>query len=222
LPALALQALVLVAALLALAGCGADDSTPGQGAPATTTSTTSAPAGDDGDVDEDEVVSPTPAARAAGARFDALVHEYTPVTNRVNYLVTAETLREDAVASGAGEKVEFERFGAVRIEILRMAKVLRSARPKVAALTVTSPAQRHVQDLMLEAIDSRARALRELERALTALGAEDAPKSETEALEDRWHASWDASLRAAREATPTRQESRAMLALEPAAEDGIR
>jgi hypothetical protein len=144
------------------------------------------------------------------------------VSRRVNFLVSAETLRQDAVLSRAGDKVELERFGAVRLEIGRMGRLLRQTRPRVAAAKVTTPDEQHVQDDMLAAIDARLRALTQLEVALDALGDDKVPASRDEELEDRWRASWDESLRLAREATTTMQDSRAMLGLEPGPEDGIR
>jgi hypothetical protein len=206
-------------------GCGDDE-------PATpTATTTSEPASrdraattppEDVEEDEDAVVTPTPAALASKARLERLVAQYAPVTRRVNFLVTAETLREDAVASGAGETLERYRSGPVRIELRRMERVLQQARPRVAEVAVLTVAEKSVQALMLEAIDARLRALDELELALDAHAAEDTPDSEVERLDEQWRASWDESLRAAREATTAMQLERARLGLEPGPEDGIR
>lgn len=215
---------LLVAAVAA--GCGTDEppqattTTPTPGQPTRDTperTTTPEPT-----IDEDAAVVPTRAAKAAGLRYDALVRAYSPVSDRVNYLVAAETLRADAVDAGAGEDIERERFGAVRIELDRMEEVLRTARPRVARVSVNDVDQQHVQRLMLAAIDARLRALRELELALDALGKEDAPDTEVEALVDAWQASWETSLRHAREATTSMQQARALLALPPALEESIR
>jgi hypothetical protein len=221
---LALPLLALALTGLLLDGCGDDApsrrTTATTAGPAARDQAATEPAVEEGD-DGDAVITPTPAARATDARFRALLREYAPVTARINFLVTAETLREDAVAARASEKTEFERYGSVRLEVLRMEPMLRGARSKVADVAVTSEEQ-HVQDLMLEAIDARLRALGELKLALDASGAEETPASEAERLEDQWRASWDESLRAAREATTSMQDTRARLGLEPAPEDGIR
>ena len=223
-PAATRLLVLAIAAMLLLAGCGAQEP---EGRTAATTSEPAArdraattPAVDADD--EDAVVAPTPAARAADARYAALLRAYAPVTQRINFLVTAETLRSDAVSASAGDKLERERFGAVRIELRRMERILRKARAKVAEAKATPAAQEHVRELMLEAIDARLRALGQLELALDAQRAKETPASEVERLDEQWHASWDESLRAAREATTAMQESRALLGLEPAAEDGIR
>lgn len=224
--ALRLLIALVAATSLVLAACGDDE--PAEPAQSTTPvpATTSAPMDDESEqVDEEDgdvVVAPTPAAIASGHRLDALLVPYARVTKRVNFLVAAETLRADAVDSRAGEKVERERFGAVRVEIERMDSVLRAARPRVAAVSLVSVEERYVQGLMLSAIDARLRALAQLERTLDALADEDAAASEVEALEDRWQASWNESLRYAREATTSMQDARATMGLELAPEDRIR
>lgn len=217
-------AMALLLAAVA-AGCGTDEPPPAATTPAPRQATGDAPARTttpEPTIHEDAAVVPTRAAKAAGLRYDALVRAYSPVSDRVNYLVAAETLRADAVDAGAGEDIERERFGAVRIELDRMEEVLRTARPRVARVSVNDVDQQHVQRLMLAAIDARLRALRELELALDALGEEDAPDTEVEALVDAWQASWGTSLRHAREATTSMQQARAMLALPPALEESIR
>ena len=225
---LAVRLLLALVVTVLLAGCGAQEpaartvATTSEPAARDRAATTTADDSDDDDDDEDAIVTPTPAALAADARYAALLRAYAPVTQRINFLVTAETLRTDAVSASAGDKLERERFGAVRIELRRMERILRKARVKVAEAKATPEAQEHVRDLMLEAIDARLRALGQLELALDAQRAKDTPASEVERLDEQWHASWDESLRAAREATTAMQESRALLGLEPAVEDGIR
>lgn len=174
------------------------------------------------DGDDVEVAAPTPAAVASQRRYEALVKAYAPVSSRVDFLVAAETLRQDAVVSGAGEELERERFGAVRLEIERMVPVLRRTRPRVAAAQVATADEQHVQTLLLQVIDSRLRALTELEAALDALGDERTPASADEKLEERWRASWDQSLRDARGATTTMVDAYAQQGLPPAPEDRLR
>jgi hypothetical protein len=171
---------------------------------------------------DEEVAAPTPAALASKARYENLVRAYAPVSSRVDFLVAAETLRRDAVVSRAGEKIERQRFGAVRVEIGRMAPILRRSRPLVAAANATTADEQHVQALLLDAIDARLRALTELEAALDALGDERTPASEDEQLEDRWRASWDESLRDTRGATTTMVDAYAQQGLPPAPEDRLR
>lgn len=214
--------LATLAAGFALAACGSDDTPPRVVAP----EPQAAPPAErlpDQELDEDDAaVAPTPTALADGRRFDALVNAYAPVSERVNFLVAAETLRADAVAAGAGEQVEVERFGIVRVEILRMKLILEGARPKVEDVAVDSVDQQHVQDLMLAAIDVRLTALGEFTVALRALGDPEAPDSRVDQLVERWQGSWASSLRHAREATTAMQDARARLRLQPAPEESIR
>lgn len=174
------------------------------------------------DDDASQPVSPSRQAIAAGRRFEALVAAYTPVSTRINFLVAAETLRRDAVESAAGDDVERERFGAVRVEIVRMRVVLDQSRPRVAAVAVTDTDQQHVKDLMLAAIDARRRALARLEVALDHLGGVEEPDARASLLIERWEEGWNESLRLAREATTRMQDARARLRLAPALEESIR
>lgn len=164
---------------------------------------------------------PTPAAIAQGARFDALIAAYAPVSARVNYLVTAETLRRDAVESGAGADVELERTGSVRVEVTRMRRLLRATRPRVVDVQLTSGIQRRVQRHMLDAIDARLRSLDQLDAALDSV-AGALPDRTVEQRFRTWRSSWDDSLRAARTATTALQAARAELGLAPAPEESIR
>jgi hypothetical protein len=75
---------------------------------------------------------------------------------------------------------------------------------------------------MLEAIDQRALAVRQLGAFLEASGEGKVGDKELERLEEQWRGSWDESLRAAREATTASQELRARLGLQPAPEEAIR
>lgn len=209
-------------AALVLSGCGEGGSAGGEIAPVVTQPSSEGPEVASDRVDADIAVQPTRAARAAGNRYDQLVRAYAPVSVRINFLVTAETLRADAVESGAAEAVEVERFGSVRLEIERMRPVLRRARQAVASVAVNGPDQQHVRDLMLAAIDARMRALGEHEVALGALANEEAPDSQVDALVDAWQASWDESVRYARDATTAMQDARARLGLSPALEESIR
>ncbi len=214
--------LLLVA--LFVVGCGDETS---KGASGTSTSSTKLASGEQDAArdaqgrDAGADTQPTRAARAAARRFDALVTTYAPVSARVNFLVTAETLRRDAVESGSGEAVELERTGQVRVELRRMRDVLAAARPNVAGANVSSEQQRQLQRLLLAAIDARLRSLVELDLALDAIAAELADSVVDERY-DAWDASWNESLRAAREATTMLQDRRAQLGLEPALEESIR
>lgn len=216
---LALLAILLVAMAL-ISGCGRGEE-PGRTAPATTASETEVEPGASSEPVE-EPDGPTGAALAADARFDALVTAFAPVSVRVNYLVAAETLRIDAVESGAGDAVELERFGAVRVERDRMLDVLRAARPRVATVLVADAEQQHVKELLLGAIDARRRALVQLELALDAQAKEATPDTVVEERVAAWEARWNESLRLTREATTEMQESRARLGLEPGPEEAFR
>src|SRR5690606_30975831 len=101
------------------------------------------------------------------------------------------------------------------------ADVLGAARAKVAGVSVRSTAQQQVQQLLLEAIDARSRAMVELIAAIDAqsLGLGDSVIEERTAT---WRESWDASVRATREATTITQDARAVLGLEPAREEALR
>ena len=74
---------------------------------------------------------------------------------------------------------------------------------------------------MLEAIDARLRSTGELTLALKAAGNGSAD-TVVDTRWETWRASWDASLRAAREATTTMQAAREELGLVPAPEESIR
>lgn len=214
--------LLLVA--LVVVGCGDDMSKGASGSSKSSTELASDEQDAVGDTqgrDAGDDTQPTRAARAAALRFDALVTTYAPVSARVNFLVTAETLRRDAVESGSGEAVELERTGQVRVELRRMRDVLAAARPNVAGANVSSEQQRQLQQLLLAAIDARRRSLVELDLALDAIAAELADSVVDERY-DAWDASWNESLRAAREATTMLQDRRAQLGLEPALEESIR
>lgn len=180
---------------------------------------------------EDEAVEPVgedeapvvPPARAAAIdrAFVGLVDAYADVSGRINFLVAAETLREDAVDSGAGEAVELERTGAVRVELRRLRAVLARTRPKVARARVSDEVQQRVQRLLLQAIDARTRALGQLEFALDGLAAEVGDTVIDERF-DAWRTSWDESLGATRAATTSMQDERARVGLEPAPEESFR
>ncbi|MEO6867467.1 MAG: hypothetical protein ABI200_05555 [Gaiellales bacterium] len=219
----ATHARLVMLALIALimTGCGAADPRRQADAP----KPSNPPGSPIDDVDrggDDAVVTPTPEARRAGRSFDRLVSAYAPVTARINFLVTAETLRTAAVSSGLAADVEAERYGAVRLEIKRMHRVLERARPGVAAVKVGDIDQRRVQDLMLEAIRARGLAMQRLEATLDASVDGDVPDSEAERLATNWKQSWNRSLRTSREAMTTMQESRARQGLALAAEGAVR
>lgn len=212
--------MVMMIAAGGLAGCGTDsDQAPDAAMPP---ATTVAPVPEPADPDDDEEATPTGQAIAMGLHFQALVNAYAPITARIDFLVAAETLRADAVDAGAGADVERERSGSVKIELDRLRRVLRAARPEVESVDVADENQRRVQQLMLLAIDSRTRALDELRAHLVAIPDETVGDREVERLEQRWRASWDASLRSARDATTRMQDSRQQLGLEPALEEAIR
>lgn len=219
---------LLVAGLFS--ACGDDDPPPGgAGRDAPPASTGVAPvdepansddAGTDGDA-EDEDAPPTPAQLAVGRGLERLAGAFGPVSARINFLVAAETLRADAVDANAGDAIEEARAGVVRLEIERMTDLLEATRPKVAAVPVRTVAQQQVQQLLLEAIDVRARAMGELLAAIEAQG-QGMGDSVVKERMATWRASWDESLRATREATTTTQDARAALGLEPAREEELR
>lgn len=220
--------LLALAALLTgvLAGCGADDPNPPQSPPvpsgeASGPDAVGAPAPSEEAEPDDEDAPPTPAQLAVGRGFERLAAAYRPVSARINFVVAAETLRADAVDANAGDDIEEARAGVVRIEAERMTDVLASARPRVAAVPVRTEAQQQVQQLLLEAIDVRTRAMGELLAAIQAQG-QELGDSVIEERTERWRASWDASLRATREATTTTQDALAELGLEPAREEALR
>ncbi len=214
-------ALVLLLALLT-AACGDDSATPSEpAAPAGGDAAASSEPEDQPDDESTDEAVPTAAQQAAGRGLERLAKAFAPVSARINFLVTAETLRADAVDSNAGDEIERERAGVVRIEIDRMQDVLASARPRVAAVPVSTTAQQQVQQLLLEAIDARSRAMTELVAALNAVGAGMGDRVVEERF-SMWEASWDASLRATREATTTVQDARADLGLAPAPEEQLR
>lgn len=165
-----------------------------------------------------------PARRALGTsrRLELLVAAYAPVSERISFVVAAHTLWNDAVATKAGDDVERARAGALRVELARMSRVLGSSRTNVAAAAVESDDQRRIQELMLRAIDARARAVRQLDEVLDAAGRDAASKTELQSLEAAHRQSWDQSLRAAREAMTLLQATRAAQALDPAQEESIR
>lgn len=169
----------------------------------------------------DEDAPPTPAQLAVGRGFERLATAFAPVSARINFVVAAETLRVDAVDANAGDDIEEARAGVVRIEAERMKDVLAAARPDVAAVPVRTEAQQQVQQLLLEAIDVRTRAMGELLAAIQAQGQGLGDSVITERTAT-WRASWDRSLRATREATTTTQNARAALGLEPAREEALR
>lgn len=216
----------LVAAIVAV-GCGADDPAPDeQPTPPAPAREPMGPGAEDEqpeqDEDADEEAVATPQARATGRRLDQLVAAYQPVSTRASFLVAAETLRADAVANGTDSATERERTGVVTIEARRMLQVLRAARPRVAASPVTDIEQQHVQQLLLDAIDARVRAVRELEQTLVVFRDPEATDTRVEELEEQWQASWDEAVRGAREATTELQALRARLLLDPAPEEAIR
>jgi hypothetical protein len=209
--------LVACVALIA-SGCGSegDSATPPGGS-------RDAPAS--GDVENVDVNEAVPvSARVANAvdrRLGLLVAAYSPVSDRINFLVTAETLRSAAVASGAGVEVELERTGSVRVEIGRMRTVLETARPKVDAVRVSGGVQQQLKRRMLRAMDSRMLALDQLETALDGVANRLGDQVVDERFE-RWRTSWNDSLRAAREATTIMQDERARVGLQPSLEEAIR
>jgi hypothetical protein len=221
LPRLLAKLSLLIARAASAAACGSDAATTATTTTSSPTTTTST-AASRSDGASDAVPAPSRAARAAGNRLQALVAAYRPVSARVNFVVAAETLRVDASDSHAADAVLLERTGTVRIEIDRMRLILQRARPRVAALPVGSADEQHVQQLMLDAIDSRTAAIAALRRELNADANATVGDSEIEVLDDAWNGAWDDSLRSAREATTAMQDLRARLGLDPAREESIR
>jgi hypothetical protein len=160
-------------------------------------------------------------AAAIGRQLDALAAAFAPVSARINFLVAAETLREDAMESKASDQVELERTGTVRLELRRTRTVLVEARPAVAAVSVRATAARNVQQLLLAAIDARLRALTQLEATLDGISRE-VGRSIVDARFERYRAAWEQSVRSTREATTAVQDERARIGLEPAPEEALR
>ncbi len=220
---------LLLALLVALAStaCGGSSGSRDEGGSTATTgsdtdSDPDAPTEETPDDDGDDAAAePTPVAIAERRVLDRLAAAFAPVSARVNFVVAAETLRADAVDGNAGDDVERERAGLVRIEVDRMRDVLAATRPKVAAVPVRSVAQQRVQQLLLEAIDVRTRAMDELVAALDADG-RDLGDSLVEERLELWQRSWQDAYRSTREATTVSQERRAELGLEPAPEEALR
>ena len=161
-------------------------------------------------------------ALARGRELDALVDAYAPVTTRASFLIAAETLRRDAIVDDAPSATIAERAGAVRLELRRSAAALATARRKVAAQPAVSPPARRLQALLLAGITARERSLVELKALLDADGSSTTTDERRATLRTTWRASWDASVRAARQATTTMQDARAAIGLDPGMEDSIR
>lgn len=210
--------LLCVGVLVSGCGRGADDASTAAGSSADAAAVD--PAEPDARSDDAAVVAPR-VANAIGRRLDALLAAYAPVSARINFLVTAETLREAAVSSRAGTSVELERAGSVRVEIGRMRTVLAAGRSKVLAVQVSSATQQRLKRQLVSVIDSRQRALNQLELALDGVAAQLGDRA-IDARFDRWQAAWDSSLRTAREATNLVQDERARIGLEPSPEGSIR
>lgn len=158
---------------------------------------------------------------ASQRRLDALVAAYAPISTRVSFLVSAETLRADAVDSDAGDSVELERAGTVRMEIRRMRSGLRTARPKVLRVEVAGEEQRTVRQHLIDAIVARERALVHLERMLDAEGSASR-ETMAQSQKSAWKLAWQQSQRSAREALTIIQEQREELGLEPTPEGLVR
>ena len=218
------QLLPIALAGIVLAGCGGSDTGSARDTTAASDESPSAAAegasdaGDDGD--QAVVVTPRQ-AQAVKRRLDAMVAAFAPVSARINFLVTAETLRSDAVDSNAGDDIELERTGLVRLELRRMRDVLDAARPNVASTNVSSEPEQVVRRRLLDAIDARRRAVGLLESALDGLAA-DVGDSIVEERFAAWSDAWGESVRATREATTAMQDERARVGLDPAPEESLR
>lgn len=215
----------LLCSVLLVAGCGGDDSTPSTptstDTPATTTVEPDVDPESEDDAASDEPV-PTRMQIGMGRRLDALVLAYRPVTLRMNYLVAAVQLRDDAVDGDASKAVVTERSGAVRVELRRLESVLTAARLQVARRSVATGPDRQLQRLLLAGIDARARAVRELERSLDVDADPEVGDTERTAADRTWRASWNDAVRFARTAMTLQQEARESANLEPAREDSLR
>ncbi|MCW2974142.1 MAG: hypothetical protein JWN72_2415 [Thermoleophilia bacterium] len=216
---------VVLALACVLTGCGG-----GEGdAPATTTSTARSASPDTSATDDDAPSGDeTPpatlgsAAVARGAQLDALLDAYAPVTTRASYVIAAETLRTHARSADASAAQVQAYAGAVRLELQRTSAVLAAAQSAVRAQATPDPSVRRLQQLMLGAIRARVEAVADLRRLLAADANPETPHDRRVVLRDAWHADWDASVRAARDATSSMQDARDAVGLEPAPEDGIR
>lgn len=215
---------------LFVAGCGASESAPptptaaSTGTSAKATSTATLPSTSDAVGDQADATA-TPLGRTAvarGAHLEALVVAYRPVTARASFVVAAETLRARArsAASPAAQLQQHAR--AVQGEIRASARVLVMARRAVAASPAPDAVVRRIQLLMLRAIGARARAIVQLGSLVRADAVPTTTNERRSALQNAWRQSWDASVRAARDATTVLQDARDVAGLQPAPEDSIR
>ncbi|MBC7460333.1 MAG: hypothetical protein H7287_03125 [Thermoleophilia bacterium] len=216
---------LLLAAAIALAGCGSGEpNRPAKDPPTTNQATTKA--GDEaataGDDEQLAPAAPGSAAVARGAQLDALVDAYGPVTTRASFLVAAETLRTHARTSDAPTEQAKEYAGAVRLELQHTSAALATARAKMLTQETPDLSVRRLQHLLLAAIAARTKAVADLRLLLVADATTEASHDRRVELRDAWRTAWNESVRSAREATTSMQDAREAVGLEPAPEDGIR
>ncbi len=218
-PTTAMLALLVLCATM-LAACGDDQSLESARKRADDAARQQVDADANGQDETADIVTPRQAARI-GRELDDLAKAFAPVSARINFLVTAETLREDAVQSDTSKAAELERTGAVRLEARRLRTVLADARPAVANVETSGTTARNVQQLLLAAIDARARSLQLLESTLDGIAAKVGDSIVDERFA-RYRAAWEESVRSTRDATTVVQEERARIGLEPALEEDLR
>jgi hypothetical protein len=216
---------VLLFALTGLvAGCGNHDSEArGAGTTSTTSSSTATTTATTGtEASAATTAQPGRVAVAQGMRLDALVDAYAPVTTRASFLVAAETLRSYAL-NNDGTKDQIQEYaGSVRLELRRTSAVLVKARVAVAAQETPDAATRRLQVLLLKAVADRTHALTQLTLLLQADALPATTSDARKVLQGDWRTAWDTSVRDAREATTSMQDTREAAGLDPAPEDGIR
>jgi hypothetical protein len=228
-------ACALLAAALLLGACGGDDAAtrpvePAPRAGAADDAESPADAAPDTDADEasddDADPAPTRAAVGLGRRLDAFVAAYRPVTLRMNYLVAATRLRDEAISADASTPVLTARAGAVRVEIRRYQPVLETAQRAITARTAAGNAERRLQQQLLRGIEARSASLADLERSLNLDARQGAADSASDSVrkeaDTRWRDGWDVSVRTAREALTFLQDTREDFLLAPAREESIR
>ncbi|MCW2960324.1 MAG: hypothetical protein JWM25_897 [Thermoleophilia bacterium] len=218
---------LLCAGLLLLTACGGtetkrSDDSASTAPEATTTVEPDADLATDDEPPTDGEPVPTRMQIGLGRRLDALVLAYRPVTLRMNYLVAAVQLRDDAVDGDASKAVITERSGAVRVELRRLQSVLTAARVQVARRSIATGPDRQLQQLLLAGIDARARAVRELEVSLNVDADPEVGDTDRTAADRTWRASWNDAVRSARTAMTLQQDTREAANLEPAREDSLR
>lgn len=221
---------------LLVSGCGGTSAQPreardGTAPVASPTFRPGARSSNDDDADAPERSgAPSPkqarAVIAIGRSLDDVADAYAPVSVRVSFLVAADTLRRYAIEGDRDAALVRARTGAVRVEITRTRALLARSARVLSQLSIRDFRVRRIRAQLLTAITDRTTAL---DRLLIVLEAQADPRSSddpehlsVEDAERAFRTSWDASVRAARDATAANQALREALGLEPAPEEAFR